>query len=142
MNSNSMATERGMNSMDSIHFSQRTSSTPPVETAGASARKGKEANEIPAGNSVSETQGKFSSLDRSEVVSEQQIVKAIEKAVKAVQGPHTYLEFSVHDATNRLSIRVHDQETGEVIREIPPEKTLDFVAKLWEMAGILVDKRH
>lgn len=75
-------------------------------------------------------------------VSEEQLIKAIEKAVKAVQGPHTFLEFNVHEATKRISIKVHNQETGEVIREIPPEKTLDFVAKLWEMAGILIDEKR
>jgi len=75
-------------------------------------------------------------------VSEEQLIKAIEKAVKAVQGPHTFLEFNVHETTKRISIKVHNQETGEVIREIPPEKTLDFVAKLWEMAGILIDEKR
>ncbi|MDR1204444.1 MAG: flagellar protein FlaG [Peptococcaceae bacterium] len=25
--------------------------------------------------------------------------------------------------------------------EIPPEKILDMIAQLWEMAGLLVDKR-
>jgi flagellar protein FlaG len=33
-----------------------------------------------------------------------------------------------------------NRETGEVIREIPPEKFLDMVAKLQELAGILVDE--
>jgi flagellar protein FlaG len=75
-------------------------------------------------------------------ISDEHLIKAIEKAVKTVQGPHTFLEFSVHEKTKRISVKVHDQATGEVIREIPPEKTLDFVAKLWEMAGILVDERR
>ncbi|MBU6146286.1 MAG: flagellar protein FlaG [Paenibacillaceae bacterium] len=75
-------------------------------------------------------------------LSETQFTKSIEKAIKAMKSSHTYLEVSVHDATKQLSIRVHDQETGEIIREIPPEKTLDFVAKLWEMAGIFIDKRR
>ncbi|MCI3921324.1 flagellar protein FlaG [Paenibacillus sp. TRM 82003] len=75
-------------------------------------------------------------------VSEEQLVKAIEKAVKAIQGPYTYLEFSVHEQTKRIAVKVHDRETGEVIREVPPEKSLDFVAKLWEMAGILIDERR
>ncbi|WP_167686495.1 flagellar protein FlaG, partial [Paenibacillus polymyxa] len=30
---------------------------------------------------------------------------------------------------------------GELIREIPPEKTLDLVAKMMEIAGILVDEK-
>jgi flagellar protein FlaG len=39
-------------------------------------------------------------------------------------------------------VKVMDKEDGKVIREIPPEKTLDLVAKLWELAGILVDERR
>jgi flagellar protein FlaG len=75
-------------------------------------------------------------------ISEEQLVKAIDRAVKAIQGPYTYMEFTVHENTRRVSVKVHDRDTGEIIREIPPEKTLDFLAKLWEMAGIFVDEKR
>ncbi|WP_230633006.1 flagellar protein FlaG [Paenibacillus athensensis] len=75
-------------------------------------------------------------------ISDAQLVKAIEHAIKAVQGKTTSLEFSIHQKTKLISVKVLDKDTGEVIREIPPEKSLDFVAKLWEMAGILVDERR
>ncbi|MDD2574742.1 MAG: flagellar protein FlaG, partial [Firmicutes bacterium] len=29
----------------------------------------------------------------------------------------------------------------EIIREIPPEKILDMVAKIWELAGLMVDRK-
>lgn len=51
-------------------------------------------------------------------------------------------EYSYHEETNRVSIKVLDAETDEVIREIPPEKSLDMLQKMWEMAGILVDERR
>lgn len=51
------------------------------------------------------------------------------------------LEFSVHEATNRVMVKVFDRETDEVLREIPPEQMLDLVAKLQELVGILIDKR-
>jgi len=38
-------------------------------------------------------------------------------------------------------IKVINSETDEVIREIPPEKILDLIAKLWELAGIIVDEK-
>ena len=38
-------------------------------------------------------------------------------------------------------VKVIDQNTDEIIREIPPEKILDMVAALWEMAGIIVDRK-
>jgi flagellar protein FlaG len=75
-------------------------------------------------------------------ISDEQLVKAIEHAIKAVQGKTTSLEFSIHQTTKLISVKVLDKDTGETIREIPPEKSLDFVAKLWEMAGILVDERR
>jgi flagellar protein FlaG len=71
-----------------------------------------------------------------------QMIKAIERANKALEGRSTSFEFSIHKKTKQISIKVLDKDTGEVIREIPPEKTLDMVAKMWEMAGILVDERR
>jgi flagellar protein FlaG len=74
-------------------------------------------------------------------MSEEQWIRAVEKALKLVQGPFTYLDFSVHKSTKEVMVKVMNRETGEVIREIPPEKHLDLVADLMKMAGILVDKR-
>lgn len=81
-------------------------------------------------------------LGENITISDAQLVKAIEHAIKAVQGKSTSLEFSIHQKTKLISVKVLDKDTGETIREIPPEKSLDFVAKLWEMAGILVDERR
>lgn len=75
-------------------------------------------------------------------VSDEQLIRAIDRAIKAMQGTATSLEFSVHEKTKQIMVKVTDKETGEVIREIPPEKTLDLVAKMWEMAGILIDERR
>jgi flagellar protein FlaG len=75
-------------------------------------------------------------------VSDEQIVMAIERAIKAMQGKSTSLEFTVHEKTRRISVKVLDRDSGEIIREIPPEKSLDFVANLWELAGILIDEKR
>ncbi len=52
----------------------------------------------------------------------------------------TRCEFSYHEETKRVSIKILDAETNEVIKEIPPEETLDMLTKLWEVAGIMVDE--
>jgi len=54
----------------------------------------------------------------------------------------TGCQFSYHEETKRVSITVVDKETNEVIREIPPEETLEMVEKMWELAGILVDEKR
>lgn len=67
------------------------------------------------------------------------IRKAVEKLNKNL--PNSEAIFGIHDATNRVTIKIVDKETKEVIKEIPPEKTLDMIAKAWELAGILVDEK-
>ncbi len=50
--------------------------------------------------------------------------------------------FGIHEKTNRVTIKIVDKKTKEVIKELPPEKTLDMIAKVWEMAGIMVDEKR
>lgn len=50
--------------------------------------------------------------------------------------------FGIHDGTNRVTIKIIDKKTKEVIKEFPPEKTLDMIEKVWEMAGIMVDEKR
>lgn len=50
--------------------------------------------------------------------------------------------FGIHEGTNRVTIKLVDKNTRETIKELPPEKTLDMIAKVWEMAGILVDEKR
>lgn len=54
---------------------------------------------------------------------------------------NTECVFGIHDKTNRVTIRIVDKDTKKVIKELPPEKTLDMIAKAWELAGILVDEK-
>ena len=75
-------------------------------------------------------------------ISEKVVIEAIEKANKAIEGARTEFRFSIHEKTHEISVKVLDKDNGEVIREIPPEKVLDLVAKMWEMAGIIVDERR
>ncbi len=50
--------------------------------------------------------------------------------------------FGIHEKTNRVTIKIVDKKTKEVIKEVPPEKTLDLIAKAWELAGIMVDEKR
>ncbi|WP_029232841.1 flagellar protein FlaG [Butyrivibrio sp. VCB2006] len=50
--------------------------------------------------------------------------------------------FGIHDKTNRVTIKMVDKETKKVIKEFPPDETLDMIAKVWEIAGIMVDEKR
>lgn len=58
-----------------------------------------------------------------------------------IKMSNTQLQYSVDEDTQRISIKVIDQDTDKVIREIPPEETLEAIKKIWEIAGIIVDKK-
>ena len=49
--------------------------------------------------------------------------------------------FGIHEGTNRIMIKIVDKESKEVLKEFPPEKTLDMITMVWEMAGILIDEK-
>ena len=72
---------------------------------------------------------------------------ANEKVKKAVEQlnrnmPHSEAVFGIHDGTNRVMIKIVDKDTKEVIKEFPPEETLDMIEKVWELDGIMVDERR
>lgn len=93
--------------------------------------------------------GNMSGQDQAGVQSDKEIspekvksaVDDINKQIKS-NLRHTQCSFKYHEDTNRISITVTDSETDEVIREIPPEKALDMLAKAWELAGLMVDERR
>lgn len=70
----------------------------------------------------------------------EQIRKAVEQMNKQMHNSEAI--FGIHEETNRVTIKIVDKETDEVIKELPPEKTLDMIARVWEMAGILVDEKR
>ncbi|MCR5598115.1 MAG: flagellar protein FlaG, partial [Lachnospiraceae bacterium] len=69
---------------------------------------------------------------------------AIKNAMKELQKKNTnYIsEFGIHEKTNRITIKIVDKKTKEVIKELPPEKTLDMIARVWEYAGLVVDEKR
>lgn len=53
----------------------------------------------------------------------------------------TFLEFSVHEDSKKIVVRVVDKKTKDILREIPNEKILDIVSKLMEPKGIFLDHK-
>lgn len=67
--------------------------------------------------------------------------KTIERANKVIFGEDRHFEFKLHEESNEVIVRLVDNETGEVLREIPPEKLIEMVERIWELVGIIVDKK-
>ncbi len=78
-------------------------------------------------------------VDEQKNVDLDRLKKVMEQVTATL--PHSDAKFGIHEKTNRITIKLIDRETQEVIKEIPPEKTLDLLAKRMELAGVLVDQR-
>lgn len=70
----------------------------------------------------------------------EKIKKAIDDINKKAMNSEAV--FGIHEETNRVTIKIVDKKTKEVIKEFPPEKTLDMIAKAWELAGLMVDQKR
>ena len=77
---------------------------------------------------------------KEQQASNEQVRKAVEQLNKNMANSEAV--FGIHEGTNRVTIKIVDKSTKEVIRELPPEKTLDMIARVWDMAGILVDEKR
>lgn len=86
-----------------------------------------------------------SDANREATDSEQKLsIEALKKAVAEInkQSENSTVQFGIHEETNRITIKILDKTTREVIREFPPEKVLDQIAKAWELAGLMVDEKR
>ncbi len=89
---------------------------------------------------VDEKQNEYEEGKQQQQPSQDQLRKAVEDINK--KANYSDVQFGIHEGTNRVTIKIVDRETKKVIKELPPEKTLDMIAKAWELAGILVDEKR
>ncbi|MCQ2082194.1 MAG: flagellar protein FlaG [Lachnospiraceae bacterium] len=68
------------------------------------------------------------------------IKSAVEELNKKMNNSEAV--FGIHEETNRVTIKIVDKDTKEVIKELPAEKTLDMIAKILDVAGLLVDEKR
>jgi len=67
--------------------------------------------------------------------------KIIDDLNKKLNTAGRELRCGIHEKTGQVMVKVVDTDTGSVIREIPPEKSLDILAKILEQSGLLVDEK-
>lgn len=51
------------------------------------------------------------------------------------------LSFEFHEGSGQMMVKVIDQESGEVVKEVPPLEVLETAARIREFVGLLLDKR-
>lgn len=98
--------------------------------------------ETPAAVKVQGSNTNESDQRQKDTAAREQLIKSIiTNANKSMKLSRTRCEFSYHEKINRVSIKILDEETDEVIREIPPEEALEMIEKFMELAGLLFDEK-
>lgn len=132
--------------LGSIMTVQATTKVEPVQPVSGSTEANPQVEKIapdPTTVVVAKTDGKqdgSSNEAQNQQPSNEQIKQAVEKLNKSMTNSEAV--FGIHEATQRITIKIVDKESKKVIKELPPEKTLDMIAKVWEMAGLLVDEKR
>ncbi|MBS3951273.1 MAG: flagellar protein FlaG [Peptococcaceae bacterium] len=67
--------------------------------------------------------------------------EAVQRMNMTMQALNIRLKFEKHEASGEYIVKVVNEDSQEVIREIPAEKTLDLLVHLRHLVGVLVDER-
>lgn len=74
-------------------------------------------------------------------VPHEQLKQALEQINQAMRQQAANLEFSVDGDTDRTIVRVVDQDTQEVIRQMPTKEALEIAKALDRMQSLLVNHK-
>ena len=88
-----------------------------------------------------QAQTKLAETEEQIQADNEKVKKAISQMAKNMSS-NAEAVFGIHDKTNRVTIKMVDRDTKKVIKEFPPEETLDMIAKVWELAGLMVDEKR
>lgn len=90
---------------------------------------------------IKDPEGKDYTAGTLSEFSNNQLSKIIEEWNSQLVGKDVKLTYKVHETTKKTIVSLVDVKTDEIIREIPSEKMLDLIAKIWDSVGILVNKK-
>lgn len=78
--------------------------------------------------------------EATDIIGQRRLEEAVALINKTMETYGTELRFSIHEGSGEYLVQVIETKNNEVIREIPPERVLNFVAHIKKMLGIIIDK--
>jgi flagellar protein FlaG len=94
---------------------------------------------------LNNTGTKASNQDEPQLQNARQEKEKIEKVLKIINMAYKEVNvecsYSMDERTNTEVVKIINSETGETIRQYPPEDILNMIHKMYDMYGILMDKK-
>ncbi|MDN4072030.1 flagellar protein FlaG [Fictibacillus terranigra] len=81
------------------------------------------------------------SIVHSEKVAKKDLEKMISGVNDLLLPTHTSSKFVLHEKLNDYYVQVIDDNTKEIVREIPSKKFLDMYASMLDFVGLFIDKK-
>lgn len=79
-------------------------------------------------------------IEKTTISQEQQVDNLLKKLNVNTDIINKGIRFEKDNYYDKMIVRVYNRETGDVIKQIPPQDILEFAKKSEEIAGILFDK--
>jgi flagellar protein FlaG len=74
-------------------------------------------------------------------VTEENVKKAVDKFNPLLEENDTHFEYEMYGKFKDTVLKLVDNNTKKVIKEIPPKNIIDMVNKFCELAGLFVNKK-
>jgi flagellar protein FlaG len=76
-----------------------------------------------------------------EPVTKEKMQDVVQGMNEFLHASNTHLKFEFHEKLQEYYVTIVDEQTKEVVREIPAKKILDMYAAMTEFVGLMVDKK-
>ncbi|MFV9510525.1 flagellar protein FlaG [Tepidibacillus sp. LV47] len=96
-------------------------------------------NKVTPIKQIQENQGE--EKNQNITVTKEKLAKQIESVNQFLKTAQTSIRFQLHDKLQEYYVQIIDENTKEVIKEIPPKKFLDMYANIMEQIGLIIDHR-
>lgn len=92
-------------------------------------------------NGRENAQSQFTNSDSNKSPSKQEVEAMIKGLNDFLKPHHSSIQFKLYDKLNEYYVQVVDDQSNQVIQEIPSKKLLDAYSTMLEFIGVLVDKK-
>ncbi|NQU43447.1 flagellar protein FlaG [bacterium] len=134
----------GMNRVTSQARSrfQAPTQTPPPEDQAGKVRETQDSK--PAPSRAEMTENAFSveqkaARTKRAPVSTEELAKKIREIVEEIQQKTTSVRFDIDEVDGEILVKVVNRESGELVRQIPPEDVLNLREKLTRLTGVFFE---
>jgi len=79
--------------------------------------------------------------EKAHEIKKETIKKEISSVNQFLKSSQTSVKFQLHEKLHEYYVQIIDDNTKEVIKEIPPKKFLDMYANIMKQIGLIIDHR-